>query len=53
MPVTDVIRLLIAVAILLVAVAAVVVLVKVALLLDNIREKIEQGWPFERGGERQ
>ncbi|MBI3329521.1 MAG: hypothetical protein HYZ81_22810 [Nitrospinae bacterium] len=52
MPLDDFMRLLIAVSILLVAVAAVVVLVKLAMLLDNLREKIDQIWPTERGRER-
>ena len=53
MPVADVIRLLNAVALLLVAVAAVVVLVRVAMLLDSLREKLEQRWPSEKRRESQ
>ena len=52
MPIGDIVRLLTAVAILLVAVAAVVALVKLALLLDHLREKLEQWWPIENGRER-
>ncbi len=52
MPLDDLMRLLIAVGILLVAAATVVVLVKLARLLDNVREKIEQWWPTEKGRER-
>lgn len=51
MPVGDIVRLLIAVAVLLVALAGVVVLVKLALLLDNLREKLEQWRPTENGRE--